>query len=285
MRKKNSPPRGVGGLRGLNMTMFKWFDTTYWLDDKHNEGLARDVLSRCCERFAYGREFAPTTGAPHLQIRGILRAPADADLLLTLSGLGFRNITPTHVKNFDYIYKSGDYYCSWEIDRPEFHLPKYPWQTELEGLSRNDRTVEIVWDSDGNSGKTLFGRMMQAEHKALYIPPVARSVDIASIVLSNPTYHWYILDLPRAFPLDQSDFWCGVEQLKNGFIYDVRYQFKSKDLGLCPRVTVMTNHLTKRTLAFLSQDRYSVYTLSWDSLNLDGKHLLLRYPDELVLDE
>lgn len=266
------------------MTMFKWFDSTYWIDDKCTEGIARDVLSRVCERFAYGREVAPTTGAKHLQVRGILRSPADDSLLCTLSGLGFRNITPTHVKNFDYIYKDGDYFCSWEIDRPEFHYPCRPWQSSLENLPRDDRTVEIVWDSEGGAGKTLFGRMMQARHKALYIPPVARSVDIASVVLSSPTYNWYILDLPRSFPIDNADFWCGVEQLKNGYIYDVRYQFKSKDLGLCPRVTVMTNTLTEQTLRYLSYDRYQIFTLMWDSLNLDGLHLIRRYPDELEFD-
>jgi len=266
------------------MTMFKWFDAVVWCDDQHNEGYVRDILGRVCERFAFGREFAPTTGAAHLQIRGILRTPADTDLLLTLSGLGFRNITPTHVRDFNYIYKSGDYYCSWEIDRPEFHYARRPWQLSLEKLSRDDRSVEIVWDPQGGAGKTLFGRTMQAEHKALYIPPVARSVDIASIVLSNPTYSWYILDLPRAFPLDQADFWCGVENLKNGFIYDVRYKFQSKDLGINPRVTIMTNNLTKKTLEYLSSDRYAIYTLMWDSLNMDGLHLISRYADELELD-
>ena len=84
MRKEFLCPP-LWGFRGFNMTMFKWFDTTYWLDDQHTEALARDVLSGLCERFAFGRECAPTTGAKHLQIRGILRNPADSDVLLSVS--------------------------------------------------------------------------------------------------------------------------------------------------------------------------------------------------------
>ena len=88
------------------MANVKWIDATIWVDgdDKFtgvgDENEWRDKFNGLFERYAYGREVAPETKRRHLQFRGVLKVACDAACLNYLSSLGFRNIQPTHVRDF-----------------------------------------------------------------------------------------------------------------------------------------------------------------------------------------
>ena len=244
MRKK-PPLRSV-----MPMANVKWIDATIWCGE--NDGFVgetdlRKYCDECFERYAYGREVAPTTGRRHLQFRGVLRAPLDAPTLDALSVLGFRNVTPTHVRNFDYVYKDKDFYVSWEVYRSEFDRLKKDgyedWMVQMESMEDElGRTIEIVLDEDGKHWKTAWAMLMAYEHKALYCPPFAKGNDLVNFVLQARSSDWYILDMPRAFEFTK-DWACAIEQLKNGYVYDTRYSFKDKMLPTRPRVTLLVNTL------------------------------------------
>ena len=143
------------------MANVKWIDATIWCEgDNAFEGVKdesewRSRFAGLFERYAYGRETAPETGRRHFQFRGVLKVACDATSLAYLSSLGFRNITPTHVRDFEYVYKDKDFYCSWDVYRPEYDLVRnspHVWQVQLEDMERDDRTIEVVWDERGNSG-------------------------------------------------------------------------------------------------------------------------------------
>ena len=247
------------------MANIKWLDATIWKKDVVDEHDWITKLDKIFERYAFGREIAPSTGQEHYQFRGVLQGALSADSVTALSYLGFRHITPTSVRNFDYVYKDGNYYLSWEKPRPEFLTARLrDWQSQLRDLPRDDRTIEIIYDWNGNTGKTFCARLFESQHLATYVPPLTRGLDICACIMQKPKSKWYILDFPASFSLDGREVWSAIEQTKNGYVYDPRYSFKSLDIGCNPRVTVLCNTLPNRIP--LSYDRIKLYTIAHDSL-------------------
>ena len=245
------------------MANVKWIDATIWIDgDEKFTGVGdenewREKLDEYFERYVYGREIAPETGRRHFQFRGVLRAALDYPVVAALTGFGFRHITPSHVRNFDYVKKSGDYYASWETFRPEFQkVEKDPrvWQVQLDAMEADDRTIEFIVDRAGNSGKTAWGMYHQFRHDAVYIPPVSRGIDVCSAVINKGVSSWYIIDTPRAFEFTP-EWAVGLEQLKNGYVFDTRNSFKDLMLPARPRITVLCNQEPPDLEMYFSMDR------------------------------
>lgn len=79
-------------------------------------------------------------------------------------------------------------------------------------------------------------------HRAVYLPPLSRGLDLVACVLGKRTSDWYIVDTPRAFEF--TDDWASaLEQLKNGYVFDTRYSFRDRVLPVRPRVTVLCNNV------------------------------------------
>lgn len=246
--------------------MGSWIDATIWIDEGFEEAEFRTRVGPCFERYAYGKETAPSTGRKHLQFRGILKcgvgSKEEQGYLAFLSANGFRHITRTSVRNFDYIYKDGDFYLSWEKVREEYtSAVLLPWQQKAKEMAYDTRTVEVYIDVKGNSGKTFFGKCMESQHIATYIPPLGRGSDILSAVLEKPKSKWYIIDFPRSFEPNR-ETWATIEMVKNGLVYDHRYKYKEMDLGYNPRVSVFTNSMPKRLAEMLSMDRLRIYEIT-----------------------
>lgn len=251
------------------MARCKWIDATAWTPEGSDDwtkvitGLGtmtvgdwNERIANYFDRYAYGCEVAPNTGRRHFQFRGVLKTDLDSTLTDTLSLLGLYHITPTHVRDFEYVYKDRNFFCSWDVFRPEYeHVQNSPyvWQVELESMERDDRSIEIVVDEKGNSGKTAWAMYMDYSHRAVYIPPLKRGLDLVACVLGKRTSDWYILDTPRAFEFTD-DWACSLEQLKNGYVFDTRYSFRDKYLPTRPRVTVLCNDLPEYERYF-SADR------------------------------
>lgn len=76
-----------------------------------------------------------------------------------------------------------------------FRIP-HVWQVQLEELDRDERTIEIIWDEKGNSGKTAWAMYQDYSHRAVYIPPLKRGLDLVACVLGKRESDWYIIDTP-----------------------------------------------------------------------------------------
>lgn len=250
--------------------MGSWIDATIWTDEGFDESEFRKNISTYFERYAYGRESAPSTGRRHLQFRGILAcavgSPEEKAYCTMLSTLGFRHITRTGVRDFEYVYKEGDYYASWEKTRECYVNGELcPWQLSvcrpIEDRQMDDRTIEIYVDLVGNSGKTWLGRYLETRHMATYIPPLGRATDILSAVIEKPKSKWYFIDFPRAF-YPNRETWAAIEMVKNGIVYDHRYKYKEVDLGINPRVSVFCNVVPPILSEYLSRDRIKIYQIT-----------------------
>ena len=135
------------------------------------------------------------------------------------------------------------------------------WQTQVKDLISvyDDRTIIMIVDVEGNCGKSAFAEYMEYEGLAYEIPPMRLMEDIMACCMSIPTQTCYMVDLPRAMKKDKlSDFFSGLECLKNGVMYDKRYKFKKKRID-CPQVIVFSNKYPDKN--YLSPDRWKMYNI------------------------
>lgn len=142
----------------------------------------------------------------------------------------------------------------------------YKWQTSLHGMatSYNDRCIDLIYDINGNSGKSIFAEYLEYEGIAEEIPPFRLMDDIFQWVCSRPTKKCYIVDLPRGMKKDKlADFYAGIEVIKNGVAYDKRYSAKKKRFDR-PRIFVFTNTLPAFNL--MSIDRWVVWKIKNNEL-------------------
>lgn len=136
-----------------------------------------------------------------------------------------------------------------------------PWQDtlKLEAQQFDLRTIDLIYDQDGNNGKSLFSEHMEYEGLAEEVPPFRLMDDIFQWVAGRPIKPCYIFDMPRGMKKDKlADFYAGIEVIKNGVAYDKRYNPTKKRFSR-PRVFVFTNMLPQFSL--MSKDRWKVWTI------------------------
>lgn len=137
----------------------------------------------------------------------------------------------------------------------------YDWQSSLKAMADefDMRTIDLIYDQDGNNGKSLFSEHMEYEGKAEEVPPFRLMDDIFQWVAGRPIKPCYIFDMPRGMKKDKlADFYSGIEVIKNGVAYDKRYN-PTKKRFTRPRVFVFTNMLPQFSL--MSKDRWRVWAI------------------------
>lgn len=140
----------------------------------------------------------------------------------------------------------------------------YPWQSQVYKFTQleDDRLIHLVYDCNGNCGKSIFCEWLEYQGHAFEIPPFRQMEDIMQCVMSVKTHKCYIIDMPRAMKKDKmGEFYAGLECLKNGVCYDKRYAFKKKRFDR-PVVVVFTNTLPEWSM--MSTDRWSAWNMNPD---------------------
>lgn len=130
------------------------------------------------------------------------------------------HVSPTRVRDFKYIQKTDNYYCSWEKDLEEYRELNYrPWQKyaikQME--TQNDREIFVLQDPVGGAGKTTFAKHMVATHKAIYIPPLGDGQDYMAMAMAKARdgrRESFIIDVPRAESLKKRRG-CGAQSNKS----------------------------------------------------------------------
>lgn len=242
------------------MTEPKWWDFT-----AKDEGTTpQEVIDLCeslnCDRYAFGREVGEG-GYEHYQGRLVLKVGKDLKTLANWNkehGVSW-HWSPTHVRDFTYVEKEGLFYRSWEKNLSRYSLLSLrPWQGEVIASikGQDNRCVDVILDGDGGIGKTTLAKYMVANHMATYVPPFNDAQDYMAFAMAKPS-DCYIIDLPRAEDTKKArGLWSAVEQIKNGYVYDKRYNFRDAWIGE-PKVLVFTNELPDKTS--LSADRWRLY--------------------------
>jgi len=138
----------------------------------------------------------------------------------------------------------------------------YQWQKEIFQMCRvyDGRKIDLIYDPNGNIGKSIMSEYLEYEGLAEEIPPFRLMDDIFQWVATRPIKKSYIVDMPRGMKKDKlGDFYSGLEVIKNGVAYDKRYTAKKIRFDR-PRVFVFTNTLP--VFKLMSIDRWNVWEVN-----------------------
>ena len=125
----------------------------------------------------------------------------------------------------------------------------------------------MIYDAEGNIGKSIFCEYLEFNNLAEEIPPFRLMDDIFQWVYSYPGKPAYFIDLPRGMKKDKlGDFYSGIEIIKNGVCYDKRYNGRKKRFTR-PTIWIFSNMLPCFTL--MTKDRWQVWTVSLESMALE----------------
>lgn len=143
----------------------------------------------------------------------------------------------------------------------------YPWQTEVfeSARLRNSRTINLVYCPEGCTGKSTVTHVCDLFASAIVVPPVNDAEKLVQSVHSMCATNkirdprLVFIDLPRAMDKAKlGGIYSAIEQIKNGYLYDMRYKF-SKWYIDSPQVWVFTN--IHPSLSMLSLDRWIIRTI------------------------
>lgn len=255
----------------------------------HNEVARR--LGGWCSKWVFQLEKCPSTERLHLQGRIRLIKPKRlAEWLAQCPFVAHWTITCTKVHdgmNFNYAMKADTRVEGPWDDRSWKEPPKLtrqlkafmehelrPWQAQLFELvgREDDRTITMIYDEVGNSGKSIFSEWLEYRGAAFELPPMRLMEDIMQFCFSFSDQKCYLVDMPRAMKKDKlGDFYAGLECLKNGVVYDKRYCGKKRRMDR-PQIVVFTNVLPE--WQFMSADRWEVYRMTAD-YSLEEFHVSL----------
>lgn len=137
----------------------------------------------------------------------------------------------------------------------------YPFQQKIvDSLGAwNTRSINYVFDPDGNNGKSILIGWIRAYGLGRVLPPMNDCKDMMRMICDMPTACSYIVDMPRCMNKDKLfGFYAAIEMLKDGYAYDDRYSFKDKVFD-SPNVWIFGNQRPDTNL--LSADRWKVWRI------------------------
>jgi len=162
----------------------------------------------------------------------------------------------------------------------EFAVMDYrPYQETLVKMATkfDMRKIDLIYDPNGNIGKSLFSEHLEYLELAEEIPPFRMMDDIFQWVASRPIKGCYLVDMPRGMKKDRlGDFYSGIEIIKNGVAYDKRYKAHKIRFDR-PRVFVFTNTLPN--FRFMSKDRWNVWEVN-SAFELQKYNIYSNYKEE-----
>lgn len=263
----------------MSSRLCMWDFTLHFKDQKVK--VLKDNLRSSCKRWVFQLEKGES-GYIHYQGRISLRQKKNASSLINFFISNFPEFSGVHfsptsgevavTNNFNYVLKLDTRIDGpWKDTDEEKILTKQmelyekwgnrPWQNDLKEMaSQFDlRTIDLIYDQEGNNGKSLFSEHMEYIGLSEEVPPYRLMDDIFQWVCTRPIKKNYIFDLPRGMKKDKlADFYSGIEVIKNGVAYDKRHR-ATKIRFDRPRVFVFSNTLPEFSL--MSKDRWKVWTI------------------------
>lgn len=217
------------------MTEPTWWDATIPMSLYPNADIVKTFFeSMGGDRWAFGEEVGKETGYKHWQARIVFKKPKSlSELCKAMHGVNWQ---PTHVRDFDYVEKEGHYYRSWESALDKYkNLKLKPWEEHIKILldNQSDREILILVDEKGGLGKTTYAKYLVSNHIMEYIPQMNSPKDYMHVAYAKKNANGYVIDLcmgqnfHKKFDGNwQATFFNALEQMKNGFLYDERNNWK-----------------------------------------------------------
>ena len=254
-------------------------------EDRATQQEINSWMREYCKKWGFQLEEGEETGYHHWQIRFSLKTKQGLAWVKKTWMTKECYISPTcsdNRDNFHYVEKEETRIMGpWTHE--DIRIPSdirriqelWPWQEELKDLmliTGNDRKVYVVYDPVGNNGKTTFVRYMGCNKLAAKVPIMNNARDIMRCVMGRKKSTGYMVDMPRALKKEKMlQFWSAIEEVKNGYAFEDRYEFKEEYFDP-PNVVVFTNHIPE--LEMLSEDRWVFFKIVRNELiEFDHKDL------------
>lgn len=241
------------------------------------------------KKWSFQKEACPTTGTLHLQGRGSLFKKKRHGELCKL--LNSSDLSGMHVSESSKNSLTGDPFYTLKLDtrvegpwtdrewKAPAYIPRqfsglidrlYPWQNAVmkSRTEFNDRTVNLIFDPDGNNGKSICAALAELHHGGIDLPPIGDHKELLQVVCDilmgkqerKPGI--VFVDLPRAVSSESkrmAPFLVAIEQIKKGHVCDVRHHYRDWWFD-SPAVWVFTNNPVD--VRFLSKDRWVLWTIT-----------------------
>nr|WCR62260.1 MAG: replication associated protein [ssDNA virus sp.] len=223
------------------------------------EEIGKELDAVGADRWVIGEEVGES-GYEHWQIKVVFKKGKKKESLYET--FPYVNIQPATTFNFEYEEKEGRFLRSWERSLAKFvHVNLYDWQSELLNkiaeMNGDDRHIILLMDEKGNAGKTFLSKHLVAIHQGAYCPPLPEALDYMAWALAHKTAKTFIIDLPRAESFSdakkEAQLWSAIEQMKNGYLYDKRHEWKEAWIEP-PNIVVIGNFEPRWSM--LSADRW-----------------------------
>lgn len=276
--------------------------------DKYDEyrSLAK-VLNTIFKKWVFQKEQGEQTGYIHWQVRGSLHKKTThfallRDVIPELSGHWSVTSNSVHQSgnSFNYVMKvqtriDGPWNDTEEVREPAvmtrqlehfLTLTKYPWQVDCEQIasSYNERYLYYIYDPHYNSGKSTFCEYLEYLGIAEEIPPFTLMEDIMQFVMCQPKAKCYLFDMPAAMKKEKMhQMYAGLEMLKNGYLYDKRYNGKKQRISR-PTVICFANNLPVQGI--IAPDRWQTMYITPDKklVKFDERKHPFKMPYQTTLD-
>ncbi len=248
--------------------------------DAAESGDLRQRLGDGCKHWCFQLELGKGTGRLHYQCRVSFDPPVRKSQVCTL--FPDMHITPESTRGGDtgagklYVMKTDTRKDGPWSDKdvevykdPDYVLSTYrPWQQEMQDRLRDqdNRTILVVVDPEGNSGKTSMAHHLVQYHGGIFIPPFCDTgqmiLEFACSFVKPGRKYTFVIDMPRALLMRHvaARLFAAFETLKGGYVYDHRYHGKYVYFQK-PSIVVFTNVAPDSSL--LTGDRWDVLTLPW----------------------
>nr|QXP07770.1 MAG: replication associated protein [Arizlama virus] len=239
-----------------------------------------EFLRDIAKKWVFQGEKGAENGYEHWQGRLSLKVKKRASTLTNVFLAKFKEgfyIAPTSSENSE-----NDFYVTKEetrIEGPyknEDKEPNYiqkdyrgnitwkPWQKSIISsleTTPDRRTVNIVLNTSGNVGKSFLVTYLASHEKACLIPPFKEFKEIAEAVIGQTISTGYLIDVPKGLDKNKlKEMYAGIETIKNGYVFDRRYTFKSLFFEP-PHIWVFTNSLAG-VRDTLSPDRIKIWIVN-----------------------
>lgn len=214
-------------------------------------------LSTFCKKFTFQKEKGEKTGYEHWQIFISLK---QKEYFGTV-----KNLFPSsaHIEPCKDGWKAKNY-CQKSDTRIEGPYDEkstflktitklYPWQEHIlqECLKvPDDRTINWIWEKEGNRGKTQFCKYMAIKHKATVLGNGAFK-DIAQALPDDPKI--VLFNITR--DLEERINYSALEAVKDGMIFSGKYESKTKIFN-SPHIYIFANFEPR--LDAMSKDRWKI---------------------------
>lgn len=158
--------------------------------------------------------------------------------------------------------------------------PFRPFQGKIYVFSttKNDyRYIHYVIDAGdtligvgGNIGKSILVEYLVVVCGCVRVPPFRSAEDMLQYIYNCPKTTCYLIDLPRAMNKEHlSEFYAGIETVKDGYQYDKRYGDRPPKYVTRPNVIVFSNMFPQ--LDSMTPDRWKFHRIvgSGDEADLE----------------